>query len=64
MIFMVVAIVGLSYYAVWKCYAPMLSSRSPTRALLGFLAIAAFTALVRRSSSRVVACTTPFFGRV
>lgn len=49
MLLMVVAIVGVSYYAVWKCYAPLLSGPSPTRAFLSSVAIITFTALVWRA---------------
>ena len=47
MILLVLAIVGVSYYAMWTSYAPLLSSRSPARALLGLASLGTFTALVR-----------------
>ena len=51
MILLVLGIVGLSYYAVWICYRPLLSSPSTARVLLGFASLSTFTALVLCSAS-------------
>lgn len=61
MILLVLAIVAVSYYAMWTCYAPLLSSRSPARVLLGFASLGTFTALVRGHAIHGVLVFIPIY---